>query len=1130
MNALFVPIDVEAHVTNRENPDHKRIAELTPNFAELYYETLGGKVERQPFDIGRVLEAGVHLHFILPDALTQGDEENGYRHIPNRWLVTRIVSGKTFRVKCFVVESDYLGSSSKEGVPVPLFGGEEVYEDPPYGYLGRQYPLGSQPKPGRVYGGLTALGYGDPAFSAYYPGCRSVLGLYDDLADAPSECALTYTVAGWYEGGAVDPLRNATEDTFAGILDALAWDAGKSKVKNETICHGIVTGIEWKGKASPYPSGEPKGLVEVAVGNTSDEALAALIAAKAGGSGAEALERFLLALQYDLLNEFTDVDKGPAYVQDSIHRNAFTEADGGLRWIIRRTDKPGDVQLPKGIGVPLDMLNRKQRVLDALQAERLFWLGKMHTTWYGYMLCHEEGRPGKEAPSIEAFTDEITRLASIADDITDESEILNGEISFISDEINKKIDKDKAKGFYILEAEPRERFYAPNDPVVLLAGDGVGRGFLFGEDSRYDPVNGRLKCRDTLVHGISGKTGGKEVIITINEILGFFADLPDKASQFLWLSGLLCETACLAPSLSVEIANTYNLAYVKPVGDIPCPIAVNPWSQPWNTLFFSWEIQYRATRTDSGDDNTMKNWAQGEIDYSYKGGLPTAFHRYGGNSVLTPHSAKLLSDRLTKYAGTVTDPEMKKTLDMLAGIIKDLKVLSQSFGGQREWLLSRRHAMELPRLPFKGDSLTELVNRYLSIPAGPDCLTPAPDFPFFPVRGGFVNIGEMVSVNTFGGRQLLGTAVNNVYVSEMLRADIPGNIAQLPPRFTQFARLGFSWLSVMNETVESNADPDTTPVCGFIIPNILNKGLMVYDMDGSFKGTLKLAYEGEKTVARWVSAPSRKLRVFEDEEFSNRHLRDFIAGILSHNKEGGAFQAFLAALDQRLDSSINESDVYGEPLSAIWGRTLVLARASLNLELMTPPEYSMSYNDLGANHTGGFEKIRFNTLIGDAARVRDSLAGYFAQKTGTAEDYKTFCPAASSVPTKYSSAYVDYKKQNTLSASDKEASVFTMLMEPGASFVMRTGILPVKTALLPPVYVAGAMSGIRMAFEINPVLAGTENPCIPLPDEPGVEWEWWVRTKDGYQAYRDIMPAKGIFAEQPVLMDGYLVSGEGEKP
>jgi hypothetical protein len=218
------------------------------------------------------LDAGIHLHWQLPDGLTRGIQQPDgtleFPAVPNRWLVTRIVqrSGQTQpQTKQWVVESDHLMTEDEYtktyypaarrksvATPVgwtltpnndPLRDGGALY-DPPWRRLGRVFelhvwqPTASAPgqvrhldemvrqanpfvAQGTTSGRLQAVGPSGPAFAAYYPDSRAVFGFhdtFDDLEAGLDKAAfqVSYGIVGWHSHASDDPLQSA------GFADALA--------------------------------------------------------------------------------------------------------------------------------------------------------------------------------------------------------------------------------------------------------------------------------------------------------------------------------------------------------------------------------------------------------------------------------------------------------------------------------------------------------------------------------------------------------------------------------------------------------------------------------------------------------------------------------------------------------------------------------------------------------------------------------------------------------------------------------------------------------------------------------------------------------------------------------------------
>ena len=238
-NGLFVPIHLDALFLESA----QTVLEAMADFSKLpYYDGEKGQnanadvpyiseeIVSHPFrDQSLRLSRGVHLHWALPDALTQGvNSATGvvFPPAPDRWLVTRCGPDGVPQ-KQWMIESDYLhpeGAKPAGTVSFPLPPRPHEGKWQPYRYLGRKWVVGEgrpADAPGAEYlnalvddvaeeektnwhrvvaAGLTALGYGEPAFAAFYPSCRSVFGLHDDeITSREAFKSVRYDVIGWYD-------------------------------------------------------------------------------------------------------------------------------------------------------------------------------------------------------------------------------------------------------------------------------------------------------------------------------------------------------------------------------------------------------------------------------------------------------------------------------------------------------------------------------------------------------------------------------------------------------------------------------------------------------------------------------------------------------------------------------------------------------------------------------------------------------------------------------------------------------------------------------------------------------------------------------------------------------------------
>jgi len=136
-NGLLVPIHLDALVLENEETVLEAMADFSrlPYYDGLTHQNINADVAyisenivSHPFrDKSLVLKRGVHLHWALPDALTQGLNNKGglvFPVVPDRWLVTRCKLDGSEQ-KQWIVESDYLHPEGKQpddtvSFPLPL--------------------------------------------------------------------------------------------------------------------------------------------------------------------------------------------------------------------------------------------------------------------------------------------------------------------------------------------------------------------------------------------------------------------------------------------------------------------------------------------------------------------------------------------------------------------------------------------------------------------------------------------------------------------------------------------------------------------------------------------------------------------------------------------------------------------------------------------------------------------------------------------------------------------------------------------------------------------------------------------------------------------------------------------------
>lgn len=164
--------------------------------------------------------------------MTQAEQHDGqtsFHAVPNRWLVTRR-RDNTLEEQ-WIVESDFLSDDNAGGIGYPYILEQMTGVPPrPFRYLGRKLPLSAWSPSGdrsEYLAKLTAVGYGEPTFAAFYPNCHSVFGFHDpDYADG-IPAGLRYEVIGWYSDSGQDALSILLGSLSGKVLwqDAIRlWD------------------------------------------------------------------------------------------------------------------------------------------------------------------------------------------------------------------------------------------------------------------------------------------------------------------------------------------------------------------------------------------------------------------------------------------------------------------------------------------------------------------------------------------------------------------------------------------------------------------------------------------------------------------------------------------------------------------------------------------------------------------------------------------------------------------------------------------------------------------------------------------------------------------------------------------
>jgi hypothetical protein len=385
------------------------------------------------------LKAGLHLHWSLPDALTNGEhDENGttFPQVPNRWLVLR--KGGYQGEKQWIIESDYLypihqpGDNSQPPDAINILiqppnlanvnpDDPSTYQYQRYRYMGRTWELGqyNQWEHKEYAPDLTAMGNRatipildavQGTFAAFYPNCHSVFGFHDSdyCVDTPPS-GLYYDVIGWYSNGQQDCLQKflaensgkSNEELLEILQEEFNWTIdGSSQIPQQTLYHSRITFSGSGDSAEKRIRDLSKPTI--AVSNSAPEALSAYLANIFSANDStvrQAVEEKLEALHISERLESRNLDLGAKFREGRHERGFGTENDGFLWSIVPQisgNENPGtkanqvtQVTLPANLAHQLNQLNVLQEQYNQAWLDIESLRRELYGQWY-YFMTHKD--------------------------------------------------------------------------------------------------------------------------------------------------------------------------------------------------------------------------------------------------------------------------------------------------------------------------------------------------------------------------------------------------------------------------------------------------------------------------------------------------------------------------------------------------------------------------------------------------------------------------------------------------------------------------------------------------------------------------------------------------------------------
>jgi hypothetical protein len=889
-----------------------------------------------------------------------------------------------------------------------------------------------------------------------------------------------------------------------------------------------------------------KSVPYVAAGNTATDCMAAFMQWQLNYNNPNPhspgqdgdVELLLEAFSHKMLPQPGGILDTPG-LMNTIHNGWFGKLPGGTVWMaqaqqangpnnINATQRPNanaPVSLSPQQAAALAALNNSQAQFDADCRTLVSMQTQLYADWMKANLVPASAPIKTElANTLAAINKLITQLTA------DETATTTAKNSLVVSLANANLQ---------LINKPSDNFFTANDPVFLV--NNVKRSYKRGEDIVYSQDDRFLFVRFTgqFINSLKVNTGSSEVVVQGSSICPQFTITNQVPKE---IPALLIEACLMDTTFAAAIAKQatgqsnppqniidtikqqqtliWNAALDSSLdqrtleqipgfnpGDttfhVPSKIGVWQWQQPWNPLYLEWEINfYQAI------DQTLSKWTFDGSDYNWSGAVVPVNNQnqytLKGRSLLTPATAVTLQSQLTEFINAYTSqslpPEYLPLKDVVNGV-GAWDVLSQTLKGLTMKLLqwdiqqfgytptNSTYAQPLEYTPANPNQMQTVGHGMPVILDGT---------PFYPVRAGFVQITQLWVVDDFGQVYNLNPA--NDYASAGVpnpMPPIPGigvtpsnytlNLQlppyfQLPPRVIQGSRLNFKFVSANKDSVPSNQDVTTTPVCGWLLPNHIDKSVSIYDNTGNILGEIALMGATGAQHAQWLPAPLSGVPVAN---IANAHLKGFVNGLLGNAGSGQALQNFMTAIDETLWSVDPLGERDNQNLSILIGRPIAVIRASLQLELYGNPATDLTIAKTGQNVNGGIGNYTFQAQIGNIDLSQDGVMGYF-----NGDDYGEFNSVHyGEITTPLNPPYV-VNKFTPLQFLAEEPSYITLLLDPRGSIHTSTGILPVLETELPDIYVGDVMNNMLLEFKTGPLIIDDKAWQVSLPAGAGLKWSW----------------------------------------
>ncbi len=774
--------------------------------------------------------------------------------------------------------------------------------------------------------------------------------------------------------------------------------------------------------------------------------------------------------------------------------------------------QPGDIQSPAGLYQAMMAIPKLKPLLDQVPqaAGNAAALARVLNLYIDHNDYHQEGLPPDgttDAPKLSI------------DEILDQQRYQHHLIR------NRMELEANFPGFLtkhpdtILRRKPHRPFHRPTDPVVMVTGDALKTTRKHGQDGQLPHTLEVVKGLTGLLELASKSTKGNTNIVPKDwqEVPGRHPLLLDWLVEFFPVEDTdfnldSYEPDYLLDKYKLEI-NQADLKATK--DDLYAGVGHSFWgssilaSSGSKTLKQSLETflisELQLTASDLEDIEVRREAFSNEEPWIKKYGQLVTADNFDAFYGWTPEEIAP-ADLKELWAAK------HKMLALLAyEQVQETHFLAQAMGGFTPALMMMREGYQLKIADPLGYPEYQEFSRKVNEAVGlMNHASTLPNNPFFPIRAGAASILELRLIDTFGQeivhiKDLLSEGSPEVIAAETLLPQHSHHHFELTPRLSQASRLNFHWLSAVDDQVEHNEHPASSPICGWVLLNHMDKSLMVYDQLGKALGYIDR--EGE-----WRSTPGQRPGILA-EGIRNWHLRRMVLWLMKKAKQGidpndgqsDTIPHFMALVQDALKHvEPPRGDHAGEGVAMLMSRPLALVRATASIELNGLPAVNQSWAEfrkiiespMGDRESSlDIENVALPLRIGEDHQLNDGLVGFWED----AEDGEAYRDDAFRLPSLHRATdgnreYTDQHMLDILTVgtagSQGRTITFNMLMDPHGSVHATCGILPVQELTLPKDLYYQALEQLEVSLLTTPLITPQQMIHLSLPEEPNFQWSW----------------------------------------